>query len=66
MKCPLFILSDRRVQMGEETEIGDCIREACRWGCAAELYCALPLMASAHKRIADRLGPPEMENEPEP
>lgn len=29
MKCPLFILNDRRAQLGEETEIGDCIKSDC-------------------------------------
>ena len=28
-KCPLFIIGDRRAQLGEETEIGDCIKEGC-------------------------------------
>ena len=31
MKCPLFIMSDTRVQLGEETEIGDCLKEECAW-----------------------------------
>jgi hypothetical protein len=29
MKCPLFILNDLRAQSGEETEIGDCLKEEC-------------------------------------
>lgn len=28
-KCPLFIINDTRAQLGEETEIGDCLGTAC-------------------------------------
>lgn len=31
MKCPLFCIGDRRVQLGEETEYGDCLKEECAW-----------------------------------
>ncbi len=31
MKCPLFIMNDTRAQLGEETEVGDCIKEECAW-----------------------------------
>jgi len=45
MKCPLFILSDRRVWMGEETKIGDCNREQCAWYCAVDQACAINVIA---------------------
>lgn len=45
MKCPLFILSDRRVQMGEETEIGDCIQELCAWWIVEREVCAILSLA---------------------
>lgn len=31
MKCPIFIRDDTRAQLGEETEIGDCIQAGCAW-----------------------------------
>lgn len=45
MKCPLFILNDRRVQMGEETEIGDCIQSNCAWWMLEREICAILSLA---------------------
>jgi len=61
--CPLFILSDRRVQMGEELEIWDCIQEMCAWwnnlthGCAIvaisnkNLLQPLPMLSQIDKGV---------------
>jgi hypothetical protein len=41
MKCPLFIMTDHRVQLGEETEIGDCITRTCSWWFDEAKACAV-------------------------
>lgn len=46
MKCPLFCIGDKRVQLGEETEYGDCLERACAWWHKEDNCCcisALPL-----------------------
>jgi len=46
MKCPLFILNDRRAQSGEETEIGDCLKEECAWWLPGNKACAVMVGAA--------------------
>jgi len=41
MKCPLFIMNDTRAQLGEETEIGDCLGEGCAWWNNTNGMCAV-------------------------
>ena len=41
MKCPLFVIRDRRVQLGEETEYGDCLKEECAWWLQDVSMCAM-------------------------
>ena len=57
MKCPLFILTDRRAQSGEETEIGDCLSEDCAWWLESNKTCAVLCIAQAgiylHKAMLD-------------
>lgn len=46
MKCPLFVIGDMRVQLGEETEYGDCLKEECAWW---EVYigaCSIRVLAA--------------------
>jgi len=56
MKCPLFILTDTRAQLGEETEIGECIKEDCgAWEGAIEC-CSIVALAKVMVAIGNTLG----------
>lgn len=45
MKCPLFCIGDRRVQLGEETEYGDCLKEECAWWYRENHACSILTLA---------------------
>jgi len=53
MKCPLFILTDLRTQMGEETGIGDCSEEGCAWWINLKRDCAIKALAIHLQIIAE-------------
>jgi hypothetical protein len=55
MKCPLFIMNDTRAQLGEETEIGDCLKEDCAWWDPAIKRCAILEIAGAGRLILNSL-----------
>jgi len=50
MKCPLFIMDDVQVQIGEETEIGDCIKD-CAWWDKEYKECAILSIARYLRNI---------------
>ena len=31
MKCPLFVITDKRTQLGEESDYCECLKEECAW-----------------------------------
>ena len=56
MKCPLFIMSDTRVQLGEETEVGDCIKEDCAWYDLATGCCSVLSISRLLTAVGNVLG----------
>jgi hypothetical protein len=56
MKCPLFILNDRRAQLGEETEIGDCIEAECAWYDDNVEECAVKSLPRIMAAIGNTIG----------
>ncbi|MBA7559822.1 hypothetical protein ES708_01438 [subsurface metagenome] len=52
MKCPLFCIGDRRVQLGEETEYGDCLKEECAWWVETQDRCAVKDIALSLDYVA--------------
>lgn len=55
MKCPLFIMNDTRAQLGEETEIGDCIGDDCAWWLPQAKCCSIASLACDIEGLKDEL-----------
>lgn len=45
MKCPLFAMFDKRVQIGEETELCDCLGKGCAWFSEDKNSCSMKVIA---------------------
>lgn len=43
MKCPLFLLLEQSVQLGVETEVGECIQSECAWYLVSESACSIAI-----------------------
>ncbi len=56
MKCPLFCMNDTRVQLGEETEIGDCLKEECAWWDEAHECCAIIALNQTFVAVGNVIG----------
>ncbi len=52
MKCPIFTIGRTDVQMGVESDYGECIKEECAWWVKASQSCAM----EAIPRIIGYLG----------
>lgn len=45
MKCPLFAIGDNRVQLGEETELCECMQAGCAWFDEDKNCCSVKVIA---------------------
>lgn len=55
MKCPLFAMFDKRVQVGEETELCECLNAECAWWVNDETICLMMSEAISLHRLAGAL-----------
>ena len=56
MKCPLFIIGDKRTQLGEESDYGECLGTECGWWDAALELCAPVALNTALLAMGNVLG----------
>ena len=51
MKCPMFILFERDIQLGVESNIGECMMSICAWWDEEKNACSIKVIAKELTRI---------------